>query len=118
MANRCERSWHKDWWCPDWEPSDWDPSEWFHIGRRFFRLGRELTNVVVNGRPAREILDFDEQCVRCASWNVKWHTVGLGFGGECLSCRAVQPETSGREPKWRTKPRERDNGVDNPLSSQ
>ena len=91
MANRCERSLHKDWWCPYWEPSDWDPIEWFHIGRRFFRLGRELTNVVVNGRPAREILDFDEQCVRCASWNVEWHTVGLGFGGECLSCRAIQP---------------------------
>ena len=91
VANRCERSWHKDWWCPYWESRDWNPSEWCHIGRRFFRLGRELTNVTVNGRPAREILDFDEQCVRCGSWNVEWHTVGLGFGGECLSCRAIQP---------------------------
>ena len=91
VANRCERSWHMDWWCPYWESRDWNPSEWCHIGRRFFRLGRELTNVTVNGRPAREILDFDEQCVRCGSWNVEWHTVGLGFGGECLSCRAIQP---------------------------
>ena len=31
VANRCERSWHKDWWCPYWEPSDWDPIEWFHF---------------------------------------------------------------------------------------
>ena len=81
-AKRWERSSDKDWWCPDWEPADWDPREWFHIGRRFFCLGRTLTIVQVDGHPAREILDFDEQCDRCASWNVEWHTAGLGFVGE------------------------------------
>ena len=53
--------------------------------------GEEMPNIIVNGAPARLLPNLVDNCYECGSYDVQWHTAGMGASGECQICGSVQP---------------------------
>ena len=50
-----------------------------------------MPNIIVNGAPARLLPNLVDNCYECGSYDVQWHTAGMGASGECQICGSVQP---------------------------